>query len=433
MIKMRISNQPTAPINTTAKAGLRRKFHSSLWASLTRIMYGNPAKHMRVIVVTGTSGKTTTACYINEILKEAKFKTALFTATLSEVGGKVQVKDGSEAVSVAKLQRFFRDARRTGAEYVVVEATSQLLLRRCFSGVLLEAVVLTNITDEHLHGDTTMDEYLELHDSLFELQPRFIILNRDDEWFNHFDAFIAREHKMTYGKHPESEANITHTKLYRRGTEADVILDHQTHLELATALPGEYNVHHMTAAVTLTYLLGVKLEDMQEGVANVELVPGRFQRVVDQLPYDVIVDYACTPYALERAVSTAQKITKNRVILVCGASDNQTAESCELQGEVAARYADRIFLTEEEHHSKPVEEVLQSVWKGISRSHGEVKTTEIAERKEAIERAISIAQKGDIILITGLGHRQTRFMNGERRAWNDAQVAAKIARARHKL
>ena len=145
---------------------------------------------------------------------------------------------------------------------------------------------------------------------LFALEPRFIVLNRDDEWFDYFDQFIASDQKMTYGKHEEAEAKIERVKLYRKGTEADLVIDHQTHLELATNLPGEYNVMNMSAAVTLAYLLGVKLQDIQEGVANLEVVPGRFERAVEGQPYDVIVDYAHTPDALDKLLTAAQGIAK---------------------------------------------------------------------------------------------------------------------------
>ena len=139
---------------------------------------------------------------------------------------------------------------------------------------------MTNLTQDHLDYHKTMENYAAAKAKLFALEPRFIVLNRDDEWFDYFDQFIASDQKMTYGKHEEAEAKIERVKLYRKGTEADLVIDHQTHLELATNLPGEYNVMNMSAAVTLAYLLGVKLQDIQEGMANLEIVPGRFERAL---------------------------------------------------------------------------------------------------------------------------------------------------------
>ena len=245
-------------------------------------------------------------------------------------------------------------------------------------------------------------------------------------WFDYFDKFIASDQKMTYGKHEEAEAKIERVKLYRKGTEADLVIDHQTHLELATNLPGEYNVMNMSAAVTLAYLLGVKLQDIQEGVANLEVVPGRFERAVEGLGYDVIVDYAHTPDALEKLLTAARKIAKGRVILVFGACGDRDKTKRPIMGEIAAKNVDRIFLTDEESYNEDPEKIRQMIREGIEAARGNGKTTEIADRRQAIERALSITQKGDIVLITGMGHEQYRIVNGERLPWNDSQVVREI-------
>ena len=132
------------------------------------------------------------------------------------------------------MQRFFRDAKRANADYVVLEVTSHALDQHKLDGVPIEAAVMTNLTQDHLDYHKTMEEYAAAKSKLFQLRPRFIVLNRDDEWYDYFNQFVASEQKMTYGRSVEAEAKITHVKLYRKGTEADVVLDHQTHLELAT-------------------------------------------------------------------------------------------------------------------------------------------------------------------------------------------------------
>lgn len=398
-----------------------------LRVKLVSVRYGNPSKHLRVIAVTGTNGKTTTSCYINEILKEAHFTTAMFTTAVIEVAGKRKLNDLNATVaSTARMQRFFRDAKRTNADYVVLEVTSHALDQHKLDGVPIEAAVMTNLTQDHLDYHKTMEEYAAAKSKLFQLRPRFIVLNRDDEWYDYFNQFVASEQKMTYGRSVEAEAKITHVKLYRKGTEADVVLDHQTHLELATNLPGEFNVMNMTAATTLAYLLGVKLEDIQEGVANVEAVPGRFERAVEGLGYDVIVDYAHTPDALEKLLAAARGITKQRVILVFGACGDRDQGKRPTMGEIAARGADRIFLTDEESYNEDPEQIRRMLMEGIERGRGDAKTTEIADRRQAIERALGCAKKGDMVLITGMGHEQYRIVNGQRLPWNDGQVVREI-------
>lgn len=397
-------------------------------SKLVSARYGNPSKNLRVIAVTGTNGKTTTACYINEILKEANFKTAMFTTALIEVAGETKLNDLNVTVaSTARMQRFFKDAKKANVDYVVLEVTSHSLDQHKLDGVPIEAAVMTNLTQDHLDYHKTMDEYAAAKAKLFRKGPRFIILNRDDEWYEYFNQFTAEEQKMTYGTDSEAEAKITRIKLYRKGTEADMVLDHQTHLELATNLPGEFNVHNMAAATTLAYLLGVKLQDIQEGVANLEEIPGRFERAVEGLEYDVIVDYAHTPDALEKLLKTARDIAKGRVILVFGACGDRDKGKRPTMGEIAAKNADRIFLTDEESYNEDPEAIRDMIREGIEKAGGGAKMTELADRREAIERALGSAKKGDMVLITGMGHEQYRIVNGERLPWNDTEVAREIA------
>ena len=205
-----------------------------------------------------------------------------------------------------------------------------------------------------------------------------------------------------------------------------MIIDHQTHLELATALPGKFNVHNMTAATSLAYLLGVTLTDIQEGVANLEAVPGRFERAVEGLEYDVIVDYAHTPDALEKLLAAARGIAKNRVILVFGACGDRDKGKRPIMGEIAAHGADRIFLTDEESYNEDPETIRNMIREGIEKAGGSAKMTELADRREAIERALGSAQKGDMVLITGMGHEQYRIVNGKRLPWNDTVVVREI-------
>ena len=425
-----MKEQLTKTARKLLPSGALKLLESSYRKGRVRVVstrYGKPAKHLRVIAITGTNGKTTTAVYVNEILKEAKFKTAMFTTALIEVAGKAKVNDLNATVaSTARMQRFFREAKRAKVDYVILEVTSHALDQHKLDGVPIEAAIMTNLTQDHLDYHGTMERYAEAKARLFKLNPRFIILNRDDEWFDYFNQFEASEQKMTYGEHEEAEARISHIKLYRRGTEAEVIIDHQTHLELATALPGKFNVHNMTAATSLAYLLGVTLTDIQEGVANLETVPGRFERVVEGLEYDVIVDYAHTPDALEKLLAAARGIAKNRVILVFGACGDRDKGKRPIMGEIAAHGADRIFLTDEESYNEDPETIRNMIREGIEKAGGSAKMTELADRREAIERALGSAKKGDMVLITGMGHEQYRIVNGKRLPWNDTVVVKEI-------
>jgi UDP-N-acetylmuramoyl-L-alanyl-D-glutamate--2,6-diaminopimelate ligase len=424
--KQRLINGVRAVLPSRAVRKIEETYRRTR-AQFISARYGNPARHLKVIAVTGTNGKTTTVNYINEILKESGLTTAMFSTAVIELAGKRKVNDMNVTVATTRhMQAFFRDARKAHVDYVVLEATSHALQQHKLATVPIEVAVMTNLTQDHLDYHKTMEEYAAAKAKLFMNEPKFIVLNRDDSWFDFFNQYPAGAQKITYGEHAEAEAKIEHVQLYKKGSEATVMIDHQTKLELATALPGKFNVYNMTAAAAVAYVLGVKLKDIVEGVANLEGVPGRFERVVEGLGYDVIVDYAHTPDALEKLLEAAKSVTKNRVILVFGATGDRDKSKRPIMGEIAARQADRIILTDEESYNEDPQAIRDQIRQGIEAARGSAKMTEIADRREAIEKALSIAAKNDTILITGMGHEQFRIIGGQRLPWNDGNVVREI-------
>lgn len=394
---------------------------------LVRARYGDPAKNLKVIAVTGTNGKTTTLNYINEILKEAGYKTAMFTTAVIEIAGDRKINDLNATVALtAQMQQFFKKAKKAKVDYTLLEVTSHALDQHKLDGVPIMAAVMTNLTQDHLDYHKTMDNYAAAKGKLFAMNPEFIVLNRDDEWYDYFNQFEALGQKITYGHHDDAEVRVTRTKLFRKGSEADLLLDHHLKLEMATALPGEFNIDNMTAAATTAYLLGVDLKDIVEGAANLEAVPGRFERVAEGLDYDVIVDYAHTPDGLEKFLTAARAITKNRIILVFGATGDRDKVKRPIMGEIATRLADRIILTDEESYNEDPDAIRAEVMQGIDAAKGNIKATEIADRREAIKKALDIAKKGDTVLITGMGHEKFRIVAGQKIPWNDADVVREL-------
>jgi len=389
--------------------------------------YGYPARNLRVIAITGTNGKTTTANYLNEILKEAGHKTAMFTTAVIEIAGDRQLNELNATVATTqRMQQFFRDAKNASVDFVILEITSHALMQHKLDGVPIECAIMTNLTLDHLDYHKTMDEYAAAKGRLFAMKPRFIVLNRDDEWFDFYNKYEAGEQKMTYGALESAEARISQVKLYKKGSEARLVIDHQTKLDLATAMPGKFNVYNMTAAAAAAYLFHIDLEAIADGIANLEEIPGRFERVETGKNYEVVVDYAHTPDALEQLLEATKAITKNRVILVFGATGDRDKGKRPIMGEIAARLADRVFLTDEESYNEDPKQIRAMVMEGISDAGGEAKTEEVKDRRDAIEKALKIARKGDTVLITGMGHERFRIVAGERLPWNDADVVREI-------
>lgn len=394
---------------------------------LVSARYGWPARGLRVIAVTGTNGKTTTANYINEILKQAGYKTAMFTTAVIEVAGESKINDLNATVaSVSRMQQFLNEARHSKVDFVILEVTSHSLHQYKLDGVPIEAAIMTNLTQDHLDYHKTMEKYAAAKGLLFARNPRYIVLNRDDDWFDYFDKYLAEEQKITYGKSEDADVRISDIKLYKKGSEATLAFDHQEKSQLATYLPGEYNIFNMAAAASICYVLGVSMSDIKNGIASLEGIPGRFERATKDEKYEVIVDYAHTPDALEKLLEATRNITKKRIILVFGACGDRDALKRPIMGKIAAKLADEIILTDEESYNEDPDKIRRDIYAGIEESKATNKTTEIADRREAIRHALNIAKKDDTILITGMGHEQFRIINGEKLPWNDTNIVREI-------
>ena len=428
-IKNNLTKTARKVLPKSALVGLEKSYRKSR-AKIISARYGNPARDLRVIAVTGTNGKTTTVNFLNEILKEAGYKTAMFSTANIEIAGVQTVNDtNSTTATVSKLQKFFHDAKKADVEFALIEATSHALDQYKFAGVPIEMAIMTNLTQDHLDYHKTMENYAAAKAKLFEMNPNLVVLNADDEWFDYFNNFATESQKITYGEGESADVKIEKFKLYKKGSEANLRIDNNVELEIATNLPGEFNIYNMTAAAAGAYLLGISLKDIQEGIANLEGVSGRFEYATPGLPFDTIVDYAHTPDALEKLLKSAKEISKNRTILVFGACGDRDREKRPIMGKIAQDLADRIIIADEENYTEDATQIREEIISGISKKNDKLPANiqEIPDRKEAIRKALQIAGKGDIVLITGLGHEVYRVIDGEKTPWNDTQIVREIA------
>ena len=428
-IKNNLTKTARKVLPKSALVGLEKSYRKSR-AKIISARFGNPARDLRVIAVTGTNGKTTTVNFLNEILKEAGYRTAMFSTANIEIAGEQTVNDtNSTTATVARLQKFFRDAKKADVEFALIEATSHALDQYKFEGVPIEMAIMTNLTQDHLDYHKTMENYAAAKAKLFEMNPNLVVLNADDEWFDYFNNFATESQKITYGGGESADVKIEKFKLYKKGSEANLRIDNNVELEIATNLPGEFNIYNMTAAAAGAYLLGISLKDIQEGIANLEGVSGRFEYATPGLPFDTIVDYAHTPDALEKLLKSAKEISKNRTILVFGACGDRDREKRPIMGKIAQDLADRIIITDEENYTEDATQIREEIISGISKKNDKLPANiqEIPDRKEAIRKALQIAGKGDIVLITGLGHEVYRVIDGEKTPWNDTQIVREIA------
>ena len=408
---------------------LRRIVNPYHWceAFAASLRYGFPARGMHVTMITGTNGKTTTAAYLTNILKAAGLRVGLCSTAYFEIAGERIANDLNFTVTNPfKLQSLIAQMRRAKVTHLVLEVTSHAIVQHRTWGIPLDAAVMTNLTQDHLDYHRTMENYAASKGKLFARKPRLMVLNRDDQWFEFFNKFQAGEQKMTFGTHADAEARIIGVKLHRDGSDVRLKIDHQTELRFKTQLPGKFNVYNATAAATAAYLMHVDIAQIEQGVESLDAVPGRLERIESGQPFDVIVDYAHTPDALENLLETLKHLTKNRLILVFGATGDRDKAKRPIMGEIAARLADRIIVTDEESYNEDPAVIRDMVLQGVLAAGGEARVEEIPDRRKAIEKALSIARRNDTVVVTGMGHEQYRVMHGKREPWNEVEIIRDI-------
>lgn len=403
-----------------------------LVAVAANLRFGFPAKRLKVIMVTGTNGKTSTAALVAGMLEHAGHKVGVNTTAYYRYGGQTVSKKSSRTLEdIFVLQGMLAKMKRAGCEYIVLEATSQGLDQNRLWGVPCRVAVMTNLTQDHLDYHGTMARYAAAKYKLFKRRPKFSILNRDDSWFDYFDKATATERKLSYGEGRDADAHIANANLRKDGSDFTLKIDDQK-LRLHTKLAGMFNVYNTTAAALVGYVEGLGPEQIAAGIASVNAVPGRLQRIDAGQPFDVVVDYAHTPDALQKVLETMRRLAKGRLILVFGATGSRDRAKRPIMGEIAAEHADRIFVTDEETYAEDGAAIRAAIIQGIEAGDGQAKTTEIADRGEAIAAACTEAKKGDTVIITGLGHETTRNMGGRAVAWSDIDKTTQILQQSHK-
>ncbi len=399
-----------------------------LVAVAANLRYGFPARSARVVMVTGTNGKTTTAAMISQILITTGHKVGTITTAYYTYGtDDKEINTSNRTIDdIFKLQAMLAKMKQAGCEYVVMEATSQALDQNRLWGIPCDVAVMTNLTQDHLDYHATMERYAAAKGKLFVKQPKLIVLNRDDAWFEFFNKFEAGERKVTYGAHEGATCQIADVELHKDGSDVTLKIENEHEFKFRTRLPGRFNVYNATAAVTVGYYLMLEPEQISAGIEALASVPGRLERIDAGQKFEVIVDYAHTPDALQNLLDTLQHLTKNRLWLVFGATGNRDKGKRPVMGEIAARLADKIVLTDEEPYDENPAIIRQEVREGIMKAGAEDKLQEVGDRYEAITTAIKAARPGDTVVITGMGHEQFRIVAGERLPWSDAQVAREV-------
>lgn len=397
--------------------GFKNIYHLFV-AVLANLIYLFPSRHLKVIGVTGTDGKTTTVSLIEHLLKKADFKVSMIS-TVNAPGLHTTTPDP------LVIQRYLRNLVREGIEYAIVEVTSQALDQYRVWGVNFFAAVLTNITHEHLDYHQTLENYTKAKAKLFG-GVKFSFLNKDDSSFGTVSK-VANGKIITYGIKEKSDFQAEKINLQTSGS--DVIVKGE---KFHSPLIGEFNIYNLLAGVAVAKTLGLNSEVINKGLADFVGVEGRMQ-VVGGKDFEIVVDFAHTPNGLKNSLVTLRKIAKGDLIAVFGSAGERDKLKRPLMGSVSAQFADKVIITLEDPRSEPVEKISENIAQGLEKKGKKLNKDYwiINDRREAIKFSIEkLAKKGDIIGVFGKGHERSMNIKGKEYPWSDQQAILEILKGR---
>ncbi|HET7827447.1 MAG TPA: UDP-N-acetylmuramyl-tripeptide synthetase, partial [Candidatus Saccharimonadales bacterium] len=287
---------------------------------------------------------------------------------------------------------------------------------------------MTNISQDHLDYHGTMDNYIDAKVKLFRLANhtknglKTGVVNADDAAGPRFAGAIA--HSLSYGIN-KGQLKAKDIKLAASGVTYKAVIA-EAEYDIHCRLPGRFNVYNSLAAVSVGRLLGLNKNQIEQGIAKLEGVLGRMTAVQAGQDFNVLVDFAHTPDALEKVLQASKEMTRGKVILVFGATGDRDKTKRPVMGEIAAQYADRVYLTDDETYTEDPAQIISQVYEGIERAGGKTKAKIVEDRLEAIGLALTAAKASDTVLLTGIGHETTRNMGGKEIAWNEIEIAKKL-------
>lgn len=380
--------------------------------------FGEPARALQVVAVTGTNGKTSATWFLRDALNAAGRQCALVGTLGMQFAGDT-IETGHTTPDAITLHRGFAQFRAAGANMVAMEASSHALEQKRLSGVDVAVAVFTNLSRDHLdyHGD--MDSYFAAKARLFSRDELAVaVINTADTWGERLAAKIPGRVRLVSFAGANAEVTCRHWQAQEGGMHCGLRIA-GTDIECTVPLYGHFNVENLLAVAAVLHGLGVPAGQIGEALQNVTPVPGRMQPV-GQEAVRVLVDYAHTPDALEKALRAAREHFSGRLWCVFGCGGNRDAGKRPQMAAVAEQYADRLVLTSDNPRYEEPQAILADMLSGLRNT--DAVDIQI-DRRKAIALAITQAAEGDLVLIAGKGHERWQEVRGEKIPQDDVQLA----------
>ena len=378
--------------------------------------YGNPSAQLKLIGVTGTKGKTTTTFMIKEILEKAGKKVGLIGTIATYINGK-KIKDSDRTTPESlELQQTFRQMVDEGVEVCVMEVSSQSLKLHRVDGCQFDIVLFTNFSEDHISEKEhpTMEDYFNSKLKLFEMCKTGIV-NADDLHAAKIPRLFPESNIVTYGI--DNFANVLAKDITITNSYVDFkvkITDRNERVK--TGIPGRFSVYNSLAAICVAQKFGIDPEVIKEALAEVR-VPGRSELVDNKLELTIMIDYAHSPESLQNILQAAKSYTRGRVISVFGCGGDRDSGKRPIMGEISGKIADYTIITSDNPRTEDPQKIVDQIEEGIKKTNG--KYEKIVDRIEAIEHAMRMANKRDIIILAGKGHEPYQEINGVKHPFDE--------------
>ncbi len=389
-------------------------------ARIASIYYGEPSKHIKLIGITGTNGKTSVSWFIAKILDEAGRKTGIIGTIENRVDSrkmKVEKLNPTTPDSL-ELQATLREMLDGGVTDVAMEVTSSALVNNRVDKWYFDIGVFTNLTQDHLEEHVTMENYKKAKLKLFDMCPNGIV-NADDPVCCDIKKSASCRRLMTYGINNESDFKAENIKYGVDGVEFDLAFkESRNHIWLK--VPGRFSVYNALAAIGACYISGLDIEQIIKGIEGIDGVKGRFESVPNTKGCLIIIDYAHTPDGLENILCSTREFAKKKIITVFGCGGDRDRTKRPIMGEIAGKWSDFCIITSDNPRTEDPIGIIEDIEAGLIKTSCRYEKDE--NRKNAIFRALDVAKPEDVVIIAGKGHENYQMFANHTIHFDDREV-----------
>jgi len=383
--------------------------------------YDNPSNELKLVGITGTNGKTTTATLLHELFMQLGYQVGLLSTVVNKIGNEA-IPSTHTTPNAVELNKLLRKMVEAGCDYCFMEVSSHAIHQHRVTGVAFSGAVFTNITHDHLDYHKTFDEYIKAKKMFFDMLPEnaFALVNKDDK---NGMVMLQNTKAKPYTFALKSAADFT-ARILESGFSGMML--HIDKNEVWTKLIGGFNVYNLLSIYAVAVLLEQDKLNTLTAISNLNAVEGRFQYIKSQDNISGIVDYAHTPDALKNVLGTISEIRTNNetVITVVGCGGDRDKAKRPLMAQIACEYSNKVILTSDNPRTENPEHIINDMKAGVEPQHYK-KVLSITNREEAIKTACMLAESNDIILVAGKGHEKYQEINGEKFPFDDLEILKK--------